>query len=87
MKKEEFLSKWDKETLEYYNFVVGRKTNVPYSTGCYEQDNVWVIYEVGERQDFGILAQGTEEEMFAKLDRFVQAEIELKERRERANQR
>lgn len=69
--------------MKYYNFIIGEKTNVPYSTGCYQEDNIWIIYEVGERQDFGILAQGTEE-MFTKLDRFLQAKIELKERRERA---
>lgn len=86
MKKEEFLKKWDKETLEYNNFVIGEKTNVPYSKGCYQEGENWNIYGIGERQNFVITAQGTEEEMFEKLDKILKGEIKLKERRERANQ-
>lgn len=86
MKKEEFLSKWDEKTLNYYNFVIGRKTNIPYSTGCYQEGEKWNLYGVGERQNIAITAQGTEEEIFEKLDKILKGEIKLKERRERANQ-
>ena len=46
------------------NLVIGEKKVIPYVTGCFEEDGVWKIYMVGERQDFDIVQEGTEEEMF-----------------------
>lgn len=51
--------------LEKLNIYIGRKTNIPYSYGCFEEDSVWKAYMVGERQDFGIGRVGTEEEIFS----------------------
>ncbi|MGG0658427.1 hypothetical protein [Rummeliibacillus pycnus] len=62
--------------IEYENFLVmqnidinklnlvGEKKVIPYFTGCFEEDGVWKIYMVGERQDFDIVQEGTEEGIF-----------------------
>jgi hypothetical protein len=46
------------------NIVIGVKKEIPYITGCFQEDGVWKLYMVGERQDFDIVQQGTEEEIF-----------------------
>jgi hypothetical protein len=46
------------------NIVIGVKKEIPYITGCFQEDEVWKLYMVGERQDFDIVQQGTEEEIF-----------------------
>jgi hypothetical protein len=46
------------------NLVIGEKKAIPYVTGCYQEDGVWKIYMVGERQDLDIVQVGTEEEIF-----------------------
>ncbi|QIZ06202.1 hypothetical protein HFZ78_05235 [Priestia megaterium] len=46
------------------NIVIGEKKEIPYITGCFQEDGVWKLYMVGERQDFDIVQQGTEEEIF-----------------------
>ena len=84
MKRKEFLEKWDKKILEHYNFVIGRKTNVPYSTGCYQDGEKWFIYKVGERQNLMVVEQGTEDEIITTLNEIVEAKREQEERRERA---
>ncbi len=50
--------------LERLNIVIGRKTNVPFSTGCYFEDGAWVLYDVNERQDFTIIEKGSEDRIF-----------------------
>ena len=50
--------------LEYLNIVIGRKTNVPFSIGCYEEDKKWFLYSVGERQNLSIIQQGDEDRIF-----------------------
>lgn len=77
MTKAEFFKITKAEFLEYvsknninlgkYNFVVGEKSNTPYTVGCYKEGEKWYLYEVGERQDFGILASGDEKEIFSRL--------------------
>ncbi|HEX9062317.1 MAG TPA: hypothetical protein VF941_19270 [Clostridia bacterium] len=46
------------------NIVIGEKKEIPYITGCFQEDGVWKIYMVGERQDFDIVQEGNEEEIF-----------------------
>jgi hypothetical protein len=46
------------------NLVIEENKIIPYVTGCFEEDGVWKIYMVGERQDFDIVQEGTEEEIF-----------------------
>lgn len=41
--------------LQELNIVIGRKTNVPISTGCYFEDGNWILYNVDERQNFPII--------------------------------
>ena len=84
MKKEEFLKKWNEEILEHYNIVVGKKTNVPYSTGCYQERGERFIYKVGERQNLVVVQQGVEDEIITTLNEIVEAKREQEERRERA---
>ncbi len=50
--------------LEKLNIVIGRKTNVPFSTGCYFEDENWVLYGVDERQNFSIVEKGDEDRIF-----------------------
>lgn len=81
MKQKEFIEKWDEKTLNHYNFVIGRKTNVPHSIGCYQDGDIWCIYGVGERQDLVVTMQGNEEEIFKKLNKILLGKIELEEER------
>lgn len=46
------------------NIVIGDKKEIPYITGCFQEDGVWKLYMVGERQDLDIVQQGSEEEIF-----------------------
>ena len=41
--------------------MIGRKTNVSYSTGCYQENDVWYSYGVGKRQNLVVTMQGNEE--------------------------
>lgn len=50
--------------LEKLNIVIGRKTNVPFSTGCYFENDNWILYDVDERQNFSIIEAGEEERIF-----------------------
>ncbi len=50
--------------LQERNIVIGRKTNVPLSTGCYFEDGNWILYDVDERQDFSIIEKGNEDGIF-----------------------
>jgi CRISPR-associated protein Cas2 len=36
--------------LERLNIVIGRKTNIPYSKGCYQENDIWYFYDVNERR-------------------------------------
>lgn len=46
------------------NLVIGEKKVIPYVTGCFQEEGVWKIYMVGERQDLDIVLEGSEEEVF-----------------------
>lgn len=50
--------------LEKLNIVIGRKTKVPFSTGCYFENDNWILYDVDERQNFSIIEAGEEERIF-----------------------
>ncbi|MGG3555634.1 hypothetical protein ABES23_02895 [Peribacillus frigoritolerans] len=50
--------------LQERNIVIGRKTNVPFSTGCYFEDGSWILYDVDERQNSSIIEKGNEDRMF-----------------------
>lgn len=69
MKKSELMA-WVKSNnidLKKYNIVIGEKSNVPYSVGCYEEDGTWYLYEVGERQNFSIVKEGNEDDVMKYL--------------------
>ena len=69
MNQEEYLSENKEQgiNLNRINVVIGRKTNVPISKGCYKEDNYWYLYDVNERQDLVIFKKGTEDEIFTYL--------------------
>ncbi|QNK51241.1 hypothetical protein H7F28_07720 [Brevibacterium sp. PAMC23299] len=50
--------------LQELNIVIGRKTNVPISTGCYFEDGNWILYDVDERQNSSIIERGYEDRIF-----------------------
>lgn len=50
--------------LEDLNIVIGRRTNVPFSTGCYFDDENWILYDVDERQKFSIIEKSNENRIF-----------------------
>ncbi|ASS94233.1 hypothetical protein [Peribacillus simplex] len=50
--------------LQEFNIVIGRKTNVPISTGCYFEDGNWILYDVDERQNFSIIEKDNEDPIF-----------------------
>lgn len=68
--------------LDVLNIVIGRKSNVPDSLGCYEENNIWKIYEVDERQNFDIIALGSENEIFEKLYSLMRGKIKIIQRLE-----
>lgn len=69
MTKNEFMEyvRQNKIDLKKYNVIIGEKSNVPYTIGCYEEDTKWHIYEVGERQNCSIIKSGDEKEIFKYL--------------------
>lgn len=71
MNKQEFLEKWDKDTLLETHCIVGEKDYFPYSYNCYFEDGKWKIVDIGDRNDIGIICEGDEETVFTKLDRLV----------------
>lgn len=66
MTKVEFLKYVEENNIdmERYNFYVGEKTNIPFSTGCFEEEGQWKVYGVDERQSFAVIKQGDEESVF-----------------------
>lgn len=68
--------------LDLLNIVIGRKSNVPDSLGCYEENNIWKIYEVGERQNFDIIASGSEDEIFEEMYSLIKGKIKIMQRLE-----
>ncbi|WP_201780838.1 hypothetical protein [Aneurinibacillus tyrosinisolvens] len=50
--------------MERLDIVIGRKTNVPFSKGCYYDGGQWNLYDVDERQNFVVTQRGSEEEIF-----------------------
>ncbi|MCC5804372.1 hypothetical protein [Rossellomorea vietnamensis] len=57
------------------NLVIGEKKVIPYVTGCFEEDGLWKIYIVGERQDFDIVQEGTEEEIFSVMSSITKSRV------------
>ena len=66
MKQEEYSKKIEQQgiNLNELNIVIGGKTNVPNSKGCYQENNSWYFYDVNERQDLVVTRRGTEDEIF-----------------------
>jgi hypothetical protein len=66
MTREEYEKKIEEEKINLDNLqiVIGRVSNVPYTTGCYKDGELWKIYKVGERQNFVVVKEGNEEEIF-----------------------
>ncbi|AAK78324.1 hypothetical protein BJV85_003676 [Clostridium acetobutylicum] len=66
MKQDEYMKKVNQLgiNLERLNIVVGRKTNIPNSIGCYFEDENWILYGVDERQNFSIVENGNEDRIF-----------------------
>ncbi|WP_455717074.1 hypothetical protein [Anaerosporobacter sp.] len=81
MTKSEFIQSWSDVILKSLQVVVGKKSNIPHSINCYEENGVWIISEIGERQDVSIIIEGKESLVFDKLNRIVRGELKLKERR------
>lgn len=54
----------NKIDLDANKIVLDTKTNVPYTIGCYFENGLWNLYEVGERQDLYVIKSGSEEEVF-----------------------
>ena len=69
MKQDEYMKKINQLgiNLELLNIVVGRKTNIPNSIGCYKENNIWYFYDVNERQDLVVVKSAGEEEIFSYL--------------------
>ncbi len=69
MKQDEYIKKIKQLgiELELLNIVVGRKTNVPNSIGCYKENGIWHFYDVNERQDLVVTKSGGEDEIFSYL--------------------
>ena len=61
--------------LSRYGIVLGSKSNTPYILGCYEEYGIWYIYEVGERQDFGIIKSGNEEDVIKHFYLLIRGKI------------
>lgn len=81
MTKNEFLESWSEDILKNVQVSVGKKSNIPYSINCYEENGIWLISEVGERQEVSIIIEGEENLVFEKLNKVVRGELKLKERR------
>ena len=41
--------------IDALNIVIGRITNIPDSMGCYQDQGIWKIYNIGERQNFVVV--------------------------------
>ncbi|MCM3674564.1 hypothetical protein M3699_11850 [Peribacillus simplex] len=61
--------------LQELNIVIGRKTNVPFSTGCYFEDGSWILYDVDERQNSSIIEKGNEDRIFKFLYMIMMGKI------------
>ncbi|MBM7602808.1 hypothetical protein JOC75_000778 [Metabacillus crassostreae] len=57
------------------NLVIGEKKVIPYVTGCFKEDGIWKIYIVGERRDFDIVQEGTEEEIFNSIHSITKSRL------------
>lgn len=62
--------------IEQLNIVIGRKTNVPFSTGCYFEDGNWILYDIDERQKFSIIEKGNEDQIFKFLYMITMGKID-----------
>ncbi len=69
MKKSEFYNymKEHNINLATNNIVVGETTNTPFSIGCFFENGKWNLYKVGERQNFRVIATGSEDDIFEQL--------------------
>lgn len=73
MTKQEFLDKWDEETLRKLHFIVDQKDFFDYSFVCYF-DEKWKIVRVEKRGIRNVWYEGDEEFVFTKLNELVESE-------------
>jgi hypothetical protein len=71
---EKFISKKIID-ISKFNLVIGEKKVIPYVTGCFQEDGVWKIYMVGERQDLDVVQVRTEEEIFNVMRSITESRI------------
>lgn len=66
MTREEFENKINQQgiDLEKLSIFIGRKANTPFSTGCYLEDENWILYDVDKRQNYSIIEKGNEDRIF-----------------------
>ncbi len=69
MTKEEYEKRIHNENinLDKLQIVIGNVTNVPYTTGCFKDGEIWKIYKVGERQNLVVVREGNEDEIFESM--------------------
>lgn len=76
MTKNEFLEKWSEDVLKRVRVIVGSKSVLAYSINCYEENGIWVISRIGERQEGTIIYEGEENFIFEKLNKIVCGKLE-----------
>lgn len=71
MTREEYEQKIEEEqiNLDRLQIIIGRISKTPYTTGCYKDGELWEIYKVGERQNFVVVKEGNEDEIFQTMYR------------------
>lgn len=74
MTKQEFLEKWNEETLRKLHFIVNQKNFFDYSFVCYFDEEKWNIVRVEERGIRNVWYEGDEEFIFSKLNELVESE-------------
>jgi hypothetical protein len=73
MTKEDYLKQVEKEkiNLDELGIMIGRISSIPFTTGCYVDGEVWVIYKTGERQNVVVVKEGSENEIFETMYRLT----------------
>lgn len=66
MTKEEYLKQVEEEkiNLDRLGIFIGRISFIPFTSGCYADGDVWIIYKTGERQNVVVVKEGSENEIF-----------------------
>jgi hypothetical protein len=62
--------------IDALHIVIGRITNIPDSMGCYQDQGIWKIYKVGERQNLVVVEEGNEADIFESMYKLTLGMIE-----------